>query len=97
MTRNDYLKKASDAYFNGRITIEVYNVLIENADIFTPSEDYENRVRALGRTFPGFGEEHTNAEWARRLGLPRNTVWRYLQRGFTVEQIAENRGIKYPT
>lgn len=45
---------------------------------------------------PGFGEEHTNAEWARRLNLPRNTFWRYRKRGLTLEQIVELRGIKYP-
>lgn len=46
--------------------------------------------------YPGFGEEHTNAEWARRLKLPRNTFWRYRKRGLTIEQIVELRGIKYP-
>lgn len=54
-----------------------------------------NRLEARWRTFPGFGEEHTNAEWARLLELPRNTLWRYLQRGLTIEEVAELRGIKY--
>lgn len=54
------------------------------------------RSLARLRTYPGFGEEHTNAEWARRLGVPRNTLWRNLEKGLTVEQIAERRGIKYP-
>lgn len=48
-----------------------------------------------GQKYPGFGEEHTNAEWARRLGIPRNSLWRYLQRGLTIELIAKYRGIKY--
>lgn len=34
------------------------------------------------------------AEWARLLGLPRNTTWRYLKQGFTPEEIAEIRDIK---
>lgn len=47
-------------------------------------------------TYKGFGEEHTGPEWARRLGVPRKTMWRYLQRGMTVEEIAEMRGSNYP-
>jgi len=54
------------------------------------------RLEARWRKYPGFGEEHTNAEWAKLFGLPRNTFSRYLQRGLTVEQIAQLRGVKYP-
>lgn len=53
------------------------------------------RTIARWKTFKGFGEEHTNAEWARRLGLPRNTLWKYLQKGMTIEEIAELRKITY--
>lgn len=49
-----------------------------------------------GEVYEGFGEHHTNAEWARRLGLSRQAMWRGLQKGLTVEQVAEKRGIKYP-
>ena len=46
--------------------------------------------------FEGFGEEHTGAEWAKLLGIPRNTLWRYLfRRGLTIEEVAELRGIEY--
>ena len=55
-----------------------------------------NRVEARWRKYPGFGEEHTNAEWAKILDLPRNTLWRYLKDGLTIEKIVEMRGIKYP-
>lgn len=55
-----------------------------------------DRLEARWRKYPGFGEEHTNAEWAKLLELPRNTLWRYLQNGLTIEEIAELRGIKYP-
>ena len=95
MTRNEYMKKASRAYFEGRITQEVYDVLVDNADVFTPGKDYEARIEARSKTYPGFGEKHTNAEWAKLLGLPRNTLWRYLQRGLTIEEIAQKRGLKY--
>lgn len=54
------------------------------------------RLEARWRKYPGFSEEHTNAEWAKLLEIPRNTLWRYLQNGLTVEQIAKLRGIKYP-
>lgn len=42
----------------------------------------------------GFGRMASAAEWARLLGLPRNTTWRYLKQGFTPEEIAEIRDIK---
>lgn len=54
---------------------------------------------ATGRTlltYTGFGEEHTAADWARRLGLPRNTLWRYLQKGLAIELIAKMRDCNYP-
>lgn len=54
-----------------------------------------DRLTARWSKYPGFGEEHTGAEWAKLLELPRNSLWRYLQRGLTIEQIAELRGIKY--
>lgn len=43
----------------------------------------------------GFGEKHTCAEWARRLDLPRNSLWRYLKNGLSIEEIAEIRKRKY--
>lgn len=55
----------------------------------------DNRIEARWRKYPGFGEEHTNAEWARLLGLNRTTTMRYFQRGITVEEIVKLRGIKY--
>lgn len=44
--------------------------------------------------FEGFGTFKTAAEWARALGLPRMTVWRYLQQGVTPEEIKAKRDIK---
>lgn len=57
---------------------------------------------ASGRTFKrritykGFGEEHTGPEWGRCLGVPRKSMYRYLQRGLSIEQIVAYRGIDYP-
>lgn len=57
---------------------------------------------ASGRTlkrriiYKGFGEEHTGPEWARRLGVPRKSMYRYLQKGMTIEEIVAYRGIDYP-
>lgn len=42
-------------------------------------------------TYEGFGREYTCAEWARRLGVPRSTLWRNLTRGMTVEEFAAKR------
>lgn len=60
------------------------------------TQKYKEHLAARHRKYKGFGEEHTNAEWARKFGLDRAVVWRYLQRGLTIEEIAELRGIKYP-
>lgn len=40
------------------------------------------------------GRKATCAEWARRLDLPRNTLWRYLQKGLSIEEIIQKRGIE---
>lgn len=62
----------------------------------TDRKQYRERLEARHRRLDGFGEAHTASEWARRLGLPRNTLWRYLKGGLTVEEAAQLRGIKYP-
>lgn len=46
-------------------------------------------------TFEGFGEKHHGAEWASLLGVPRNSLWRYLNAGLNIEQIAKKRGVEY--
>lgn len=57
---------------------------------------WNNGEYTRGLKYPGFGEEHTGAEWARLLNLPRNSLWRYLKKGLTIEEVAEIRGITYP-
>lgn len=37
------------------------------------------------------GNRFTCAEWARRLGIPQNTLWRRLKRGQTIEEIIAAR------
>lgn len=46
-------------------------------------------------TYEGFGREYTCAEWARRLGVPRSTLWRWLVRGETIEEFARKKNIKF--
>lgn len=58
-------------------------------------ENNMSRLEARWRRYEGFGEAHSCPRWAQLLGLPRNTLWRYLQRGLTIEQVVELRGIKY--
>ena len=55
------------------------------------TENQTARIEARHRLYEGFGEKHTNAQWAKLLGLPRNTLWRYLQRGITIEEVARIR------
>ena len=52
-----------------------------------------DRFEARHRTYEGFGEKHTAAQWAKLLGLPRNSVWRYLTNGLTIEEVCRVRGI----
>ena len=47
------------------------------------------------RCYDGFGERHTAGMWARLLGVPRNTLWRCLMNGASVEEFANSRGIKF--
>ena len=39
MTKNEYLRKAQEAYGNERISAEIYDTMIDNADIFCDEED----------------------------------------------------------
>lgn len=59
-------------------------------------ENNTSRLEARWRKYEGFGLMKTNADWAKELGLARNVLWRYLQRGLTIEQVVELRGIDYP-
>jgi len=45
--------------------------------------------------YQGFGEKHTAGTWARLLSVPRNTLWRNLKAGMTVEEFAKKKGIEY--
>lgn len=59
-------------------------------------EKMDAHVEARHRTYEGFGEEHTAAQWAKLLSLPRNSLWRYLKKGLTIEEVARIRRINYP-
>lgn len=61
-------------------------------------EGYTNQDRLVARNskYEGFGEKLSAPEWARRFNISRHSVWRYLKRGLTPEQIVELRGIEYP-
>lgn len=58
-------------------------------------EKMKDRIEARNRKHEGFGEQHSGAEWAKLLNLPRNSLWRYLKKGLTVEEIARIRNIAY--
>ena len=62
-------------------------------------EMYKARVRArhLQRdAIEAFGETHSLSQWAKLLGLPKTSLWRYLQRGLTIEEACVLRDIRYP-
>lgn len=59
-------------------------------------QEYFDRLKSRHKKFDGFGESHTAAEWSRLLGLPRNTLWRYLKGGLSIEEAAKLRGVSYP-
>ena len=69
----------------------------------TPAEDMLDAARqrrlnkkpTSGTQYAGFGTLATCPEWAERLGIPRNSMWRYLKKGMTVEEVAEMRGVEY--
>lgn len=91
-------------YLRMRVTeLETENKALEaeNAELRAklerrPKRKMESAAAARWQTYEGFGETHTNAEWARRLNVPRNTLWRRLQAGATVEEFAAARRITYP-
>ncbi|MBR5865714.1 MAG: hypothetical protein IKY89_05525 [Alistipes sp.] len=62
-------------------------------------DEYKARIRArhLQRdAIEAFGEKHSLSKWAQLLGLPKTSLWRYLQRGLTVEEVCALRDIPYP-
>lgn len=42
MTRNEYLKRAFEAFNSGRISEEVYDCMVESADDFTDEDEQED-------------------------------------------------------
>jgi hypothetical protein len=49
MTRSEYLRRAEDAYYEGKISEEVYEGMVESADIFC--DDEEDDEWGLPRTY----------------------------------------------
>lgn len=47
------------------------------------------------KVYKGFGEAYSAGTWARLLNVPRNTLWRILKNGGSVEEFAKSRGIEY--
>lgn len=60
-------------------------------------EKMAGRIEARHRTYDGFGEKHTAAQWAKLLGLPRTSLWRYLKNGLSIEDVARIRQTGNPT
>jgi hypothetical protein len=65
-------------------------------------QEYMERLKKYHGTeacgkYEGFGEVHHLREWARLLSIPHGSLHRYLQNGLTIEEVAEVRGVRYPT
>lgn len=61
-------------------------------------EMYKARVRARQQqkeAVEGFGEKHSITQWSKRLGVPKTSLWKYLRKGLTIEEVCELRGIEY--
>jgi Fic family protein len=57
--------------------------------------EYLARLESRYRTYEGFGEHHTLAEWVKLLNLPKSTMCRYLKAELTIEDICRMRQIEY--
>lgn len=91
-TRNVYKVMARTAV----VTLEDWHDIPARENTTEKEMDVLNsRVIARNAKYEGFGEKHTAAEWARLFVTPRTSMWRYLKRGLTIEEIAQIRGIKY--
>ena len=55
----------------------------------------EEHEMVRGQKYEGFGETHSCPEWSLLLNIPRNTLWRHLKKGETIEEIALSRNITY--
>lgn len=53
-----------------------------------------SRLEKRHAIFEGFGLTLSAVRWAETLGVPLKSMWRYFDRGLTVEQICELRGIR---
>ena len=65
-------------------------------------EAYKERVRARhlqagqqSGALEAFGESHSLNTWAKLLGLAKTSLWRYIHKGLTIEEVCELRDIKY--
>lgn len=45
--------------------------------------------------YEAFGEVHSLNEWARLTGICKTSLWRYTQKGLTIEEACELRGVVY--
>lgn len=68
MKRNEYLAKAQEAYDSGRISAEVYDAMLMNADIFC---DDEPSYAEIEYTSEQLESDPIAAEGARFADMPR--------------------------
>lgn len=65
----------------------------------TSQEENEQKAAIFvgqSQLYEGFGELHSASMWAQLLLVARNTLWRSLKRGVSIEEFARERGLEYP-
>lgn len=45
--------------------------------------------------YEAFGEVRSLSQWAKRLGISKTSLCRYIHKGLTIEEACELRGIEY--
>jgi hypothetical protein len=81
-----------------RIMIQQAVRPIEDEDdllgVYSNAKQAEEMRSTPRQTYEGFGKKLTAAQWERLLGVSHTTLWAALQRGESIEDFAERRGIK---
>lgn len=59
--------------------------------------EHKGTRHANSPRYDGFGMSLSGPEWSKLSGIPRNSLWRYLKKGMTIEEIYKARGLHEPT
>lgn len=63
------------------------------AAVYNLHKQAEETRKSKHQTYEGFGKRYTCKAWAHILGIPYQSMWWYLNKGYSIEEVAERRGI----